>query len=134
MRKRTIAVVSLVGVILAMIALFFVLNMTNPSDNGPAGILLVLGLIYLLSYSFIVFMTMIIRYVWGLVRPSQPITTTSDSKARRSQMKVLAVCGVLAMMPLIVISLNSIKRIELTDVVLTTITEAVAVFYIVKRL
>ena len=103
-----------------MIALFFVLNMTNPSDNGPAGILLVLGLIYLLSYSFIVLMTMIIRYVWGLVRPSQPITTTSDSKARRS--------------PLIVISLNSIKRIELTDVVLTTITEAVAVFYIVKRL
>lgn len=117
-----------------MIALFFVLNMTNPSDNGPAGILLVLGLIYLLSYSFIVLMTMIIRYVWGLVRPNQPITTTSDSKARRSQTKVLAVCGVLAMMPLIVISLNSIKRIELTDVVLTTITEAVAVFYIVKRL
>ena len=38
------------------------------------------------------------------------------------------------MMPLIIISLNSIKRIELTDVVLTTITEAVAVFYIVKRL
>ena len=71
MRKRTIAVVSLVGVILAMIALFFVLNMTNPSDNGPAGILLVLGLIYLLSYSFIVLMTMIIRYVWGLVRPAR---------------------------------------------------------------
>ena len=116
-----------------MIALFFVLNMTNPSDNGPAGILLVLGLIYL-SYCFIVLMTMIIRYVWGLVRPSQAITTTSDSKARRSQTKVLAVCGVLAMMPLIIISLNSIKRIELTDVVLTTITEAVAVFYIVKRL
>ena len=63
MRKRTIAVVSLVGIILAMIALFFVLNMTNPSDNGPAGILLVLGLIYLLSYCFIVLMTMIIRYV-----------------------------------------------------------------------
>lgn len=118
-----------------MIALFFVLNMTNPSDNGPAGILLVLGLIYLLSYSFIVLMTMIIRYVWGIVRPSQPITTTSDSKARRSQTKVLAACGVLAMMPLIIISLNSInKRIELTDVVLTIITEAVAVFYIVKRL
>ena len=38
------------------------------------------------------------------------------------------------MMPLIIISLNSIKRIELTDVVLTIITEAVAVFYIVKRL
>ena len=38
------------------------------------------------------------------------------------------------MMPLIIISLNSIKRIELTDLVLTAITEAVAVFYIVKRL
>ena len=84
MRKRTIAVVSLVGVILAMVALFFVLNMTNPSDNGPAGILLVLGLIYLLSYSFIVLMTMIIRYVWGLVRP----TARRDARRQKCWLSV----------------------------------------------
>ena len=46
MRRRNIAIYAALGALLAAGALFFVLNMTNPSDGGPAVILLVLLLIY----------------------------------------------------------------------------------------
>lgn len=132
MRKRTIAICALLGLVISGVALFFVLNMTNPSDGGPAIILLVLLLIYCLTYGIIVLLTMVLWYIYHLIAPKRQ-TTTSDEKLRRSMRKMLAVCGILSATPILIISLNSIGRMSFVDIVLIIATEGLAIFYIVRK-
>lgn len=134
MRRRNIAIYALLGVLLSAIALFFILNITNPSDGGPAVILVVLLLIYGLAYGFIVLMAMLLGYVYRLIAPSRPETTTSEERYRRRVRKQLAICGVLAATPILIISLNSIGQMDFVDGLLIVATEALAIFYLSKKM
>lgn len=116
------------------LALFFMLNMTNPSNSGPAGILAVLVLVYGFSYGFVVLVSMLLGYIYRLIAPRHDESTTAESKARRSLHKNLAICGVLAATPFFAISLNSIGRMGFVDMLLIVAIECVAIFYISKRL
>ena len=127
------AIYAAVALLVAAVSLFFMLNMTNPTDSGPAGILVVLVLIYVLAYGFIVLMSMILGYVFRLIVPQHQLTTTSGERLRRNNRRTLAVCAVLAATPIMVISLNSIGRMDFVDVSLIAATEILAVFYIVKK-
>ena len=134
MRRRNIAIYALLGVLLSATALFFILNITNPSDGGPAVILVVLLLIYGLAYGFIVLMAMLLGYVYRLIAPSRPEATTSEERYRRRVRKRLAICGVLAATPILIISLNSIGRMDFVDGLLIVATEALAIFYLSKKI
>lgn len=134
MRKRTIALWSLLAVVLAGVALFFVLNMTNPSDGGPAVILVVLMLIYGLSYGFILLSALSLWYIYHLIAPRQRTTTTSGERLRHQTKRLLAICAVLAATPILVISLNSIGQLGFVDMSLIVATEALAVFYISRKM
>lgn len=132
MRARNIAIAALLGTILPAVTLFAVFNMTNPSDGGPAVILIVLTLIYILTYSIVVLVTVLLGHIYRLIAPATQ-TTTSEEKKRRHLRKTLAVCAVLAASPIFIISLNSIGRMEFVDAILIVATEALAIFYIVKK-
>lgn len=134
MRRRNIAIYSLSGMAVAALALFFMLNMTNPSDSGPAGIMVVLVLIYGFTYGFIVLMSILLRYIYRLIAPRHDETTTSGERTKRSIQRLLAVCAILAATPILVISLNSIGRMGFVDIVLIAATELLAVFYVVKKI
>lgn len=134
MRKRTVAIYSLLGMLLTGVALFFILNMTNPSSGGPAVILAVLLLIYGFTYGFIVLTLMVFSYIYRLIAPRRQATTTADERSRRLMRKTLSICGVLAATPILIVSLNSIGRMSFIDVLLIAATEGLAVFYIVKKL
>ena len=84
MRRRNIAIYAALGALLAAGALFFVLNMTNPSDGGPAVILLVLLLIYGVAYGLIVLLVMLFGYIYRLIAPSQPATTMSAERYKHN--------------------------------------------------
>lgn len=134
MRRRNIAIYAFLGSLVITGILFFVLNMTNPSDGGPAVILLVLVLIYALAYGLIVLMAMLFGYVYRLIAPKQPTTTMSAERYARRLRKQLAICGVLAATPILIISLNSIGRMDFIDGLLIVATESLAVFYLVKKM
>ena len=51
----------------------------------------------------------------------------------RSDKRIIMICAALAVAPILVISLNSIGQIDFIDIALITATEAVAVFYITKK-
>lgn len=110
------------------------LNMTNPTSSGPAGILVVLVLIYGLSYGFIVLMAMLLQYIYRLIAPRRDETTTAGDRNKRFIQRALAVCGILAATPILVISLNSIGRMGFVDIMLIAATEALAVFYVIKKI
>lgn len=132
-RKRQ--VVSSLGLTLGcIIALYFIMNMTNPSDTGPAGIAIVLVLIYGLCFGVIVVMAIMLRFIVGLFRSEKDETSVGAINRPRSDRRLIAICAVLAVAPILFISLNSIGQVSLIDIALITATEAVAVFYIARKL
>lgn len=110
------------------------MNMTNPSDTGPAGIAIVLVLIYGLCFGVIVVMAIMLRFIVGLFRSEKDETSVGAINRPRSDRRLIAICAVLAVAPILFISLNSIGQVSLIDIALITATEAVAVFYIARKL
>lgn len=131
-RKRW--VISSFGLALACLAaLFFIMNMTNPSDSGPAGIAVVLLLIYGLCFGVVMLVAIILRFVVGLFRTEKDEAVNDLAKNARSDKRLVTISAALAVAPILVISLNSIGQIDYIDIALITATEAVAVFYIARR-
>lgn len=134
MRRRTIAIGAFLAVVIAALSLFFVLNMTNPSTGGPVMILLVLLLIYILFYGLIVLATMLFGYAYHLIVPSHTPTTTTDDRSKRIMQKTLAACAIVSAAPIMLISLNSIGRIDFIDVLLVATIEVVASAYVIRKM
>lgn len=107
--------------------------MTNPSDSGPAGIAIVLLLIYGLCFGVIMVMALVLRFVAGLFRAERDEISDKTREEARSDKRIIMICAALAVAPILVISLNSIGQIDFIDIALITATEAVAVFYITKK-
>lgn len=133
MKQQTVAKRSAIGLIIAVIALFFTLNMTNPSDGGPAVILLVLLLVYGISYAVIVLAVLLVNYIYRLIAPLAETTTAAD-KERHAMRRMLAVVAVVSATPIMLISLNSIGQMNFVDFILIAATECLAVFYILKKI
>jgi len=133
MSKKRWAIGSLGLTLACLIALFFIMNMTNPSDSGPAGIAIVLLLIYGLCFGVIMVMALVLRFVAGLFRAERDEIADKTREEAHSDKRIIMICAALAVAPILVISLNSIGQIDFIDIALITATEAVAVFYIIKK-
>lgn len=132
MNRRSIAIFSISVLAIASASLFFVLNLTNPSSGGPAGILLILFLVYALSFAIISLVALMVDYVFRLVVPRKA-SATAEIKLKRFYRKLVIICAVLSAMPIFLIALNSIGQLRFIDIVLIMITESVAIFYAVYR-
>jgi len=104
-------------------ALMVLLNKTSPLQLGPAGILLVFGLLYIfVASSFYLLSTLAIIVVGYFV----PIS----SQSRR---RLYYVSSIVATAPVFLLALNSIGQLELKDFILVILLVGVACFYTLKR-
>jgi len=130
-RKISLVVISL-GFIVSVSGLFIMLNLTSPFKSGSLGILIVFGLIYLLTLSVLLILERLAGVIYRLMRPSRkkPLNeNTTKLLNRRVNLIVMAVSFV----PIFVISMNSIGQLNLIDIALIIIIEAVLIFYILRR-
>lgn len=132
-RRKKIAITSSVGILLALLALFIILNVTNPTDAGPAVMLVVLALIYGISLAACLIVEALVVYVYRLIVPRRGIAKSIDRQVRQ-QRKRFAICLVVSAVPMLAISLNSIGQINIAGIGLMIATELVAIFYIVRRM
>lgn len=109
--------------IVSFVGLTVLLNRTNPLDVGPAGILLVFGLVYVfISSSLYLLLTLVMMLLayFVTIRPT-------------SRRKLYYLASIIAFAPVFLLALNSIGQLELKDFVLVFCLVGIACFYVVKR-
>jgi len=109
--------------VLSLIGLVVLLNQTNPLDVGPAGILLVFGVVYIFMASTLYFLLTL-----AIVLLAYFVTIPAGVKK-----KLYYVASVVALAPVFLLALNSIGQLEIKDFVLVVALVALACFYIVRR-
>ncbi len=112
--------------------LYFFLNLTNPLTSGPWGVMTVFILIYGLSLGVILSLFCLIEKVYSYAT-SDPEKPAKRNLFIRWRKRSLFISIALAMVPIFIISLNSIGSLEIKDVVLIFIIEALLIFYIIRR-
>lgn len=124
MRRRIAIVVGCVatGVVLLL------LNVTTPSGIGPFGVLLFLATVYIALVSFLY---VGLSTFWATLRTILRIRTTS--KGQVSHMKLYYFSSVLALVPVILLGIQSVGGVKLSDILLVVIFEVLACLYVYKR-
>ncbi len=122
----------LLAVFSLSILLYFTLNLTNPLTAGPAGVLLVFILIYCLSLACLVLLLKLGEFVFAMTS-TQPRNAVMTDKIASFRHKGFLISTALALVPIFIISLNSIGNLEIKDIILIFIIEAILIFYIVRR-
>lgn len=109
--------------VLSLIGLIVVLNQTNPLDVGPAGILLVFGVVYIFMASTL-YLLLTLAIVVMAYFVSIPVVVKK---------KLYYVTSVVAFAPVFLLALNSIGQLEIKDFVLVIALVGIACFYIIRR-
>lgn len=109
--------------VLSLIGLVVLLNQTNPLDVGPAGILLVFGVVY-------VFIASTLYLILTLAMLMLAYVVTIPANLRK---KLYYVASIVAFAPVFLLALNSIGQLEIKDFVLVLSLIGIACFYAVRR-
>lgn len=109
--------------ILSCVGIVVLVNGTNPLDVGPAGILLVFGLVYVfISSSFYLLLSLVMVLLAYFITVS-PV----------SRRKMYYVSSIVALAPVFLLALNSIGQLEAKDFILVFCLVALGCFYVLKR-
>ena len=120
----------IVVAILAAMALMAIVNMTTPSNAGALGVLAVFISAYLLFLSFFTF------FLWGGYRIIIYITNAVGIKrplAGMSLRRSYFYSTILALIPIILISLQSVGGLGVYEIGLTTLLVVIGCVYVTKR-
>ena len=120
--------------ILSIVLLALILNITNPSDIGAIGILFVLVLVYALFFSLFIIASHIVWVIVDFLRAGKKNSVVNKARTMRRQKLSNYISAILAFAPLFIISLNSLGQIRIWDVLLIVLFEALAIFYVHKRI
>ena len=131
--KRRISLIAIVlGLLLSSIGLFLILNLTNPLSSGPFGILIVLGLIYLIVLTTLLILQRFLEVVYHLTRPNKK-NIANEHRARMLRRRTNLIIIAISLIPIFVVSMISIGQLNVIDVILIIVVEAILIFYIVRR-
>lgn len=112
--------------------LLLVMSRIDPISAGPGGILLVFVLIYVIVASFLFTILH-----WGVRFVSAQIVKRGTRVTARSYRvgvrKAYYTASAVAFGPVLLLALNSVRQLKLTDIVLVGAFLALAIFYISKR-
>ena len=136
MRKNNL-VWQFLGAVAAAAALFVIFNLTNPLSVGPAGILSVLGLIFLFCWFAIWLVAEVAFAIWRMIRPEKSLPTAMPDPKKREKIRrrrVKWIAAMLALIPIFVISLNSIGQLNISQYILILLIEFLGIFYILRRI
>lgn len=112
--------------LVALAALFYLMNTASPVDTGPLGILTVFALLYLFWLG--VFFALLhggIRLIAKLVK--------LKSK-QMSAAKSYYIASIVAFVPVMLLGMQSVGQLEVRDVLLVGVFVSLAIFFVVKRL
>jgi len=132
MKRRFSFLITLASLILLVICLVLLLNLTNPSSAGPLGILVIFGVIYGIGFSLLLLLIGLLEVIYRAIRPPAE-TVVGQEKSSATEKRLTLVAAALSFVPIFLISLNSIGQLDFKDVALIIIIEALAIFYIVRR-
>lgn len=105
-------------------ALLVVLNVTSPLKMGPAGILLVFALLYLLLLSSLYILILSVMAIVGRI---------ANLKHPIRKRRLYYMTSVVALGPIFLLALNSIGQLDLKDFILVALLIVIACFYITRR-
>lgn len=112
--------------------LLLVMSRIDPISAGPGGILLVFVLIYVIVASFLFTILH-----WGVRFVSAQVvkrgTRVTAKSYRVGVRKAYYTASAVAFGPVLLLALNSVRQLKLTDIVLVGAFLALAIFYISKR-
>jgi uncharacterized membrane protein len=109
--------------LVALLALVFVLNTTNPLQSGPLVILGVFVLIYIVIVSALSAALHLITAVVRMVRP----------EARFSVRRGYYVVSIIALAPVLFVALNTLGQLDILEIVLILLLVSLGCFYIIRR-
>ena len=114
------------------VGLYFFLNLTSPLTSGPWGVLAVFILIYGVSLGIILTLFGLVEKVYSYAA-SDPEKPAKQNIFLRWRKRSYFMSIALALIPIFIVSLNSIGSLEIRDMVLIFIIEALLIFYIIHR-
>lgn len=108
------------GILAVTVCITLVLNLFNPIQIGPNGILVFFVLAYLLIF-------LIVLSVMRLVQ-------TFSKKYGQSTQKLVYLAAVVSFAPVMLIALSSINQLQILDIALVIVLEVLAIFYVSRRM
>lgn len=132
-RSMTTKVRALIYILPILSALFLllILNTTNPLDGGPAAILVVFILLYIVFAGlFFVLLRSGVRIasrIWAQRK------TINAREWRIGVRRAYYVASVLAFGPVLLLAMQSVGQLQLRDVLLVVALLSLAIFYVIKR-
>lgn len=109
--------------VLAAALLFLVLNTTSPLSVGPAGILMVFALIYLL----------VLSVLFAILVLTLKISNKMLNRYWVSEKRLYYMAAIISMAPVFILALNTIGQLDLKDFVLVVLLVFVACFYVTRK-
>ena len=120
----------IIGGVIVSLLLGIILNQSSPDTAGPVGILLVFGLLYTLSLAVttlvIYALNWLLRRVGKLLAFRKPVESLSLTKAYYYG-------SVLALLPVILIGMQSVGGVGIYDLFLVVIFGVIGCLYIAKK-
>lgn len=116
--------------ILSAIAAVILINITSPSEVGPAGILVFFALVYIVFVGAIAFMLYLVNTLIIMVRYREK---AEQNLHKMSFKKAYYFSTVLAFAPIILIAQQSVGRIGFFEIILVSVFEIMACIYVSKR-
>lgn len=107
-----------VGLVL-VVTLLAMMNFFNPSDVGPNGLLIFFGLLYGICLVAVTALLKVYRMLF---------------RKRIHSIKLLYLSSVAAFAPVMLLALNTLNQLGFLDVTLVLLFEALALFYIMRRM
>lgn len=120
------------SLIVAVVALVLILNFTNPTSIGSVGVLLVFVNIYLITSIATLLCVRLFQLFYREFHPMRK-NSLSDEKAHAAKRRIIAVTAILNFIPILLVSMASIRQLNLISIFLLFAFEAVAVFYVWRR-
>jgi len=111
--------------------LILLLSLVDPSSVSAFGLLGVMTVVYVFFFVLFVFLYRVVKLLARFFGGSK--TTKDTIKQQRNQRKTPYIIAVLAFVPLFLVSFNSLGQINILNLSLIVLFEALAIFYIVKR-
>lgn len=123
-KKKIINIISFIMVGVCLYFLIILLNSTNPSESGPVVIMLVFFLLYLIFSSLLVMLfNVLLAFMNRLGRC--PVGLTNK--------RVYYLSGVVAFAPIMLISLNTLNKLEFIEIILIFVLISLCCLYVLKR-
>lgn len=133
MKHRVSNLVLATAAVISLLGLYSFMNLFSPESAGPWGILAVFSMTYVASFSSLLLVVRAAGSVYAAFRLQSSISQVKRDKMQIYSRRSVFIVAALSMMPIFLMSLNSIGNLSFVDVALIISIEFLLIFYILKR-